>query len=66
MQFLDDQLTALKKDAVLTALCDRLAFARGLLQAERQHNEYNKAAAQTQVQMVYSLTAQEICLRSQC
>ncbi|QKX57884.1 uncharacterized protein TRUGW13939_05004 [Talaromyces rugulosus] len=63
MQFLDDQLKTLKKEApetdtVLTALGERLAFTRELLQAERQHNEYIKGAAQTQVQMVYSLTAQ--------
>ncbi|EPE24519.1 hypothetical protein GLAREA_08371 [Glarea lozoyensis ATCC 20868] len=36
----------------------RLSYIDQVLEAERQHNNYNKDVAQAQVQMVYSLTAQ--------
>jgi hypothetical protein len=57
IKFLADQIELLKKgttemDEILISLGERLAFVREMLQAERQHNEYIKAAAQTQVQMV--------------
>lgn len=60
IQFLWEQLALFKRkasdrDDVLISLCERLAFTRELLRAERQHNEYVRAAAQAQVQMVYSL-----------
>lgn len=57
IQFLGEQLAILKKevpemDTAMISLGERLAFTRELLQAERQHNEYTKAATQAQVQMV--------------
>jgi hypothetical protein len=59
IQFLWEQLDLLKKtasapDDILASLSDRLAFTREILRAERQHNEYIKAASQAQVQMVHS------------
>jgi hypothetical protein len=62
IHFLWAQLELLKIKApdgneVLTSLGERLTFTRELLRAERQHNEYIKAAAQVQVQMVISSLA---------
>jgi hypothetical protein len=61
VQFLWEQLELLKRrasdtDEVQILLYDRLAFTREFLRAERQHNEYVKAATQAQVQMVYCPT----------
>lgn len=66
VQFLWEQFEFLKRenptsDDVLTTLWESLAFTREILRAERQHNEYIKAAAQAQVQMV---CAQILCFAS--
>ena len=52
VRFLGGQLGFLKRDEVSMLLLERLAFAREFLQAERQHADYIKAAAQAQAQMV--------------
>jgi hypothetical protein len=54
-----EQLRLLQKkasgtDDVSTSIWEQLAFTRELLRAERQHNEYTKAAVQAQVQMVHN------------
>jgi len=61
IQFLFEQLDLSRNalsapNAVLATLSDRLSFTREILRAERQHNEYIKAASQAQVQMVHDLS----------
>ncbi|KAI1129948.1 hypothetical protein F5Y10DRAFT_237209 [Nemania abortiva] len=61
VRFLEDECQKMMREGTSEFLADvdeMIVFTRELLRGEQQHNEYNRAAAAAQVQMVYSLTAQ--------